>query len=68
MEVIVGDTEPIENAVQRFRRKVIRSGLFKELRERRFYEKPSERRRRKRAEAIRRCKQAAAAPPTDWLP
>ncbi len=31
-----------------------REGLYREMRMRRFYEKPSERRRREKAEAIRR--------------
>lgn len=66
MEVIVGETEPVERAIQRFRRKVIRSGLFRELRKRRYYEKPSERRRRKRSEAIRRSRQAIEEA-DDWL-
>ena len=52
MEVTVQDNESLERALRRFKRKVQRSGLYSELRKRRFYEKPSA--QRKREAAIRR--------------
>lgn len=54
LEVIVQDNESLERALRRFKRKVQRSGLYSELRKRRFYEKPSARRKRRREAAIRR--------------
>ena len=44
MEVTVQDNEGLERALRRFKRKVQRSGLYSELRKRRFYEKPAPRR------------------------
>ncbi|MED5564866.1 MAG: 30S ribosomal protein S21, partial [Gemmatimonadota bacterium] len=40
MEVTIQDNESLERALRRFKRKVQRSGLYSELRKRRFYEKP----------------------------
>lgn len=54
LEVVVHDNESLERALRRFKRKVQRSGLYSELRKRRFYEKPSAQRKRKREAAIRR--------------
>jgi small subunit ribosomal protein S21 len=54
LEVVVQDNESLDRALRRFKRKVQRSGLYSELRKRRFYEKPSAQRKRKREAAIRR--------------
>jgi small subunit ribosomal protein S21 len=54
LEVIVSDGENLERALRKFKRKVQRSGLYSELRKRRFYEKPSAQRKRKKEAAIRR--------------
>ena len=54
LEVTIQDNESLERALRRFKRKVQRSGLYSELRKRRFYEKPSAQRKRKREAAIRR--------------
>lgn len=54
LEVIVQDGDNLERALRKFKRKVQRSGLYSELRKRRFYEKPSAQRKRKREAAIRR--------------
>jgi len=54
LEVIVQDNESLERALRRFKRKVQRSGLYSELRKRRFYEKPSARRKRQKEAAVRR--------------
>ena len=45
----VHDREPIGAALRRFKKLLERSGLIKELRKRRHYEKPSEVRRRAQA-------------------
>lgn len=49
IEIIVGHN--LEKAMRVLKRKLIREGVFKELKSRRFYEKPSERRKRKEKEA-----------------
>ena len=54
LEVVVQDNESLDRALRRFKRKVQRSGLYSELRKRRFYEKPSAQRKRKKEAAIRR--------------
>ncbi len=55
----VYDREPISSALRRFKRLLERSGLKKELRKRKYYEKPCEIRRRgklQKANAIRKGK------------
>ena len=54
LEVTVQENESLERALRRFKRKVQRSGLYSELRKRRFYEKPSAQRKRKKEAAVRR--------------
>lgn len=49
IEIIVGQN--LEKAMRVLKRKLIREGVFKELKSRRFYEKPSEKRKRKEKEA-----------------
>ena len=50
IEITVGQNN-LEKAMRVLKRKLIREGVFKELKARRFYEKPSERNKRKRKEA-----------------
>lgn len=50
-QVSVRDNEPLERALRRFKRKIEREGVLRQLKERRHYEKPSERKKRKRKEA-----------------
>jgi len=38
--------EPLERALRRFKKKIERDGVLKQLKARRHYEKPSEKRRR----------------------
>ncbi len=47
-EVRTRKGEPIEKALRRLKKKLDKEGTLKELRSRRHYEKPSERRRRQR--------------------
>jgi small subunit ribosomal protein S21 len=54
VEVEVRDGDNLDVVLKKFRRKMIRSGLFKDMKKRRFYEKPSAARKRKKAEARRR--------------
>lgn len=46
----------LEKAIRQFRKRIERQGLFRELRKRRFFEKPSERRKRKHREAEKRLR------------
>ena len=52
VEIIVNQS--LEKAMRVLKRKLIREGVFKELKSRRFYEKPSEKRKRKTKEAIKK--------------
>lgn len=44
----------VEQALRKFKKKIQKSGLLQELRNREFYEKPTSERKRKKAEAISR--------------
>lgn len=46
--------EPIDKALRKFKTKVRREGIIEELKKREFYEKPSERRRKDLARAVRK--------------
>ena len=48
----------INRAINQLKRKMANEGIYKEMRKRRFYEKPSERRKRKMREAERRLRKA----------
>ncbi|PXF48809.1 30S ribosomal protein S21 [Gracilariopsis chorda] len=54
--VIIGDSEPIEGALRRFKKEVTKSGHLFELRRRRYFETNTERRIRKAAAAKRKAK------------
>ena len=59
------DREPVGAALRRFKKLIERSGLVKELRQRRHYEKPCEVRRRaqlRKQSAIRKGKLEAQSP------
>lgn len=58
MQVLVRDNN-IDQALRFLKKKMQREGLFREMKQRRFYEKPSERANRERAEAIRRGRKLA---------
>ena len=53
MQVFVRDNN-VEQALKALKRKMQREGTFREMRLRRSYEKPSERRVRQKAESVRR--------------
>jgi small subunit ribosomal protein S21 len=59
IEVTLGENDRLDWALKQFRRKLIRSGIMKDMKKRRFYEKPSEARKRKAAAARRRLARAA---------
>ncbi|MCX7945567.1 MAG: 30S ribosomal protein S21 [Hydrogenophilus sp.] len=50
----VKENEPADVAIRRFKRLVEKAGILTELRKREHYEKPSERRKRELAAAIKR--------------
>ena len=58
MRVVVRDNN-VDQALRALKRKMQREGIFREMKQRRSYEKPSEKRVRERAEAIRRVKKQA---------
>ncbi|WP_428033058.1 30S ribosomal protein S21 [Ancylobacter sp.] len=58
MQVLVRDNN-VEQALRVLKKKMQREGIFREMKARRAYEKPSERRTREDAEAVRRAKKAA---------
>lgn len=57
-EIKLEDGDRLEWALKAFKRKVIRSGILKDLRKKRFYVKPSEAKRLKSAAAVRRRRRA----------
>jgi small subunit ribosomal protein S21 len=52
-KVLVKDNEPLEKALRRLKKKVEREGILKILKARKHYEKPSEKKRRKRRQSRR---------------
>jgi small subunit ribosomal protein S21 len=54
VEIEIGENDRLDWALKQFRRRMIRSGLFKDMRRKRFYEKPSEARKAKMKAAQRR--------------
>ena len=54
VEIQLAETDRLDWALKQFRRRMIRSGLFKDMRRKRFYEKPSEARKAKAKAAERR--------------
>jgi small subunit ribosomal protein S21 len=77
MQVLVRDNN-IDQALRVLKKKMQREGVFREMKQRRAYEKPSERKTRERSEAIRRARKLARkqairegllpAPPKKKLP
>jgi|TARA_R110000851_G_scaffold16567_2_gene53821 small subunit ribosomal protein S21 len=57
--VIARYKEPAERLIKRFSRKVKKEGILEELRERRFYKKPSTKRREERLRRKRVIRKAA---------
>src|ERR1700754_1032475 len=53
LQVLVRDNN-VDQALRVLKKKMQREGVFREMKRRRFYEKPSERMTREKAEAVRR--------------
>jgi small subunit ribosomal protein S21 len=58
VQVLVRDNN-VDQALKVLKKKMQREGVFREMKRRRHYEKPSERRVREKAEAIRRAHKLA---------
>jgi small subunit ribosomal protein S21 len=58
MQVLVRDNN-VDQALRVLKKKMQREGLIREMKARRSYEKPSEKRVREKQEAIRRSRKAA---------
>mmetsp|Transcript_48874 Transcript_48874/g.147259 ORF Transcript_48874/g.147259 Transcript_48874/m.147259 type:complete len:109 (-) Transcript_48874:210-536(-) len=54
VKVVVGEGEPIESALRRFKREVNKSGHLMELRHRRYFENSQEKKKRKVVQARNR--------------
>jgi small subunit ribosomal protein S21 len=58
LQVFVRDNN-VDQALKVLKKKMQREGVFREMKRRRFYEKPSERTTREKAEAVRRLRKLA---------
>ncbi|CAD7035567.1 MULTISPECIES: 30S ribosomal protein S21 [Pseudorhizobium] len=58
MQVLVRDNN-VDQALRVLKKKMQREGLFREMRARSAYEKPSEKRAREKAEGVRRARKLA---------
>jgi small subunit ribosomal protein S21 len=58
LQVLVRDNN-VDQALRVLKKKMQREGVFREMKQRRSYEKPSERKNREQAEAIRRARKLA---------
>jgi len=62
IKVDVGDGEPIESALRRFKREVNKSGHLMELRHKRYFENPQQKKKRKVKEGRIRKKVSVFCP------
>ena len=58
LQVLVRDNN-VDQALRVLKKKMQREGVFREMKARRAYEKPSERKTREKAEAVRRARKLA---------
>jgi small subunit ribosomal protein S21 len=58
VQIVVRDNN-VEQALRALKKKMQREGLFREMKARQHFEKPSEARARKAAEAVRRARKLA---------
>jgi small subunit ribosomal protein S21 len=58
VQVLVRDNN-VDQALKALKKKMQREGIFREMKLRNYYEKPSEKRAREKAEAIRRARKLA---------
>ncbi len=55
VQIVVRDNN-VEQALRALKKKMQREGTFREMKRRKFYEKPSEKKARQKAEAVRRAR------------
>jgi small subunit ribosomal protein S21 len=58
LQVLVRDNN-VDQALRVLKKKMQREGIFREMKQRKAYEKPSEKKTREKAEAVRRARKAA---------
>jgi small subunit ribosomal protein S21 len=58
LQILVRDNN-VEQALRVLKKRMQREGIFREMKRRRFYEKPSEKTARQKGEAIRRARKLA---------
>ena len=58
VQIVVRDNN-VEQALRALKKKMQREGLFREMKARQHFEKPSEKKARQRAEAVRRARKLA---------
>jgi small subunit ribosomal protein S21 len=58
VQVVVRDNN-VDQALRALKKKLQREGVFREMKLRNYYEKPSEKRARQKAEAVRRARKLA---------
>jgi len=58
LQVIVRDNN-VDQALRALKKKLQREGVFREMKLRNYYEKPSEKKARQKAEAVRRARKLA---------
>jgi len=58
LQVLVRDNN-VDQALRVLKKKMQREGVFREMKKRRSFEKPSEKRAREKAEAVRRARKLA---------
>lgn len=58
MQVLVRDNN-VDQALRVLKKKMQREGILREMKQRKAYEKPSEKKAREKAEAVRRARKAA---------
>ena len=58
MQVLVRDNN-VDQALRALKKKLQREGVFREMKLRNYYEKPSEKKARQKAEAVRRARKLA---------
>ncbi|MQK21533.1 30S ribosomal protein S21 [Escherichia coli] len=62
VQVVVGDDEPEERLLNRFRREVMKAGVIQECKRRRYYENKQDEKKRKSREAAKRNSRSRRRP------
>lgn len=58
IKIKIGSNEPFERAVRRFTRACQKSGILAEVKRNKYYEKPSDERKRLKKEALKKKRKA----------